>query len=80
VNHDLEDLGFCNDNTWFAVIEFSKTILSIDILFGVLILGEENGVRGETETGKRLSIIILGTATTPAVTKKTTNSEEFSHY
>lgn len=31
----------------FVVIEFSKTILSIDILFGVLILGEENGVRGQ---------------------------------
>ena len=31
----------------FVVIEFSKTILSIDILFGVSILGEENGVRGQ---------------------------------
>ena len=31
----------------FVVIDFSKTILSIDILFGVMIFGEENGVRGQ---------------------------------
>ena len=31
----------------FVVIEFSKTILSVNILFGVLVLGEENGVRGQ---------------------------------
>ena len=30
-----------------VAIEFSKTILSIDILFGALILGEENGVMGQ---------------------------------
>lgn len=45
LRHELEDLGFCNYNTCCIVIvlwfEFSKTILSNNISFGVSILGRK---------------------------------------